>query len=538
MSSTDHRTSHRETALGVDAPSDGVTGRLRSALRDRSPRSVFWLSWLVLTALAGTWAVANPMAASPDEPAHVIRAAALVTGSDLTEVRAGVWSTDVPHIFALMHEMPGCFAFDSTKPATCWPRDYGDVAAIEQVTTSAGNYNPLYYAVVGLPALLEPRLGVLYLMRLASALLSSFALALGLRTVAETARRRWTVAAVAVATTPMVVFMNSSVNPNAIEASAGIGLWLTLLLTLRHPDPALVRRRWWRAGVLVVLLVNAKAFSPLFLAIIVLAAAVLAGWGPVRAVLTDRRSWPGLALGVVGSAAAVLWILRAGAVSGSGIVAHPDLTVPRALDNVLRLTSSYVEQMFGRFGWHDTPAPGSVYLLLAGALGLLVLLAMAAARRRESLTLTALALAVVALPVVLQVPNATQVGLPWQGRYLMAVSVGVPLVAAVLLDDRLALASRVARRASWLLLALVGLVQVLSFWQNLRRYVAGTAAPWFEAVADPWRPPLPATLLQVAAVLAVAALVALLAWLARDRADLSVSDGLEPDPGPVPVRAA
>jgi 4-amino-4-deoxy-L-arabinose transferase-like glycosyltransferase len=509
---------------------------VRTALRDRSPRAVFWSAWVVLTALAGVWALANPMGASPDEPAHIVRAAALVNRAELVEERPGRWQTELPRIYALTHEMPGCYAFRSTEPASCWPRDFGDVGATELTSTTAGNYNPLYYAVVGAPTLLEPQLGVLYLMRLVSAALCAFCLALGLRTVAETARRRWVVPAAGVAMTPMVVFMNSTVNPNAVEASAGIGLWLTLLLTLRAPDPALTGRRWWRAGLLVVLLVNAKAFSPLYLGIIVLAAALLAGWGPVRAALTDRRAWPGLALGVAGSLAAVLWILRAGAVSGAGITAFPDLTAERALNNVLRLTSSYVEQMFGRFGWHDTPAPGTVYLLLAGALGLLTALALAAGRRRESVALLALAVVVVALPVVLQVPNASQVGLPWQGRYLMAVAVGVPLVAGVLLDARLRVAGQVARRVSWIVLAVVGVVHVMSFWENLRRYVAGTSAPWFEPVERPWTPLLPEPVLLGAAVLTVLAAVLLLGWLAggttpvvdADRAERE-SDRVEPD---------
>jgi len=476
------------------------------------------------------------MAAAPDEPAHIVRAAALVRGVPLEEAKTGVWRAELPRIYGLTGEMPGCYAFRSTEPASCWPADWGDVTAVQGATTSAGNYNPLYYAVVGLPTVLEPSLGTLYLMRLMSALLGGFCLALGLRSVAEVARRRWVVPAVAVATTPMVVFMNSTVNPNSVEAAAGIGLWLTLLLALREPDPALTSRRWWRAGVLVVLLVNAKAFSPLFLAVVVLAAAVIAGWGRVRAALADRRTWPGLGLGVLGSVAAVLWILRAGAVSGAGIIAYPDMTVHKALNDVLRLTSSYVEQQFGRFGWHDTPAPGSVYLLLAAALGLLVLLALAAARLRESLVLAGLGLLVIAMPVVLQVPNATQVGLPWQGRYLLAVSVGVPLVAGVLLDSRAPVAAAVARRVTWLLLALVGVVQLLSFAENLRRYVAGTSAPWFEPVADPWQPPLPAALLVVGAVVAIAAWTLLLGWLAREQAPAVPAEAVPAVPaGAVPT---
>lgn len=499
-----------------------------AAVRRRSPRLVFWLSWGLLTALSGVWAVANPMAAAPDEPAHIVRAAALVRGAELVPAETGVWTADVPRIYGLTHAMPGCYAFRKAEPASCLEVDWGDVAALEPATTSAGNYNPLYYAVVGLPALLEPRNADLYLMRLASAALAALCLALGLRSVAESPRRRWTTLGVAVALTPMAVFVNSTVNPNALETSAGLGLWLTLVVALRDPDPALATRRWWRAGVLVVLLVNAKAFSPLYLAIIVLAAVALAGWRPLRRALADRRSWPGIVLGVAGSAAAVLWTLRAGAVSGAGVTRFPELDTARALNNVLRLTTFYLEGQMGRFGWLDTPAPGTVYLLLAAGLGVLVVLALAAGRGREVAVLAVVMLLVVALPVVLQVPNATQVGLPWQGRYLMAVSVGVPLLAGLVLDRRLAPGSTPwAGRAAGIVLGAVGVAHVMSFWENLRRYVAGTDAPWFEPVENPWTPALPEPVLLAAAVAATVATLVLLGWL---------GSGHRPEPAEDPAR--
>ncbi|RMI13284.1 DUF2142 domain-containing protein [Cellulomonas triticagri] len=522
-----------------DERAPGRSHRPGRALRSRSPRLVFWLSWLVLTGLGSVWALANPMAAAPDEPAHIVRAASLYRGADLVELRPGLLVAEVPRIYALTHEMAGCYAFHSTEPASCWVPEWGDVTEVVQATTSAGNYNPLYYAIVGAPTLLEPRNGTLYLMRLVSAALGAFCIALGLRSVAEVSRRRWIVPAVALATTPMVVFMNSTVNPNAVEAAAGLGLWTTLLLALRHPDRTLTRRRWWRAGVLVVLLVNAKAFSPLYLAIIVLTAVLVVGWAPVRAALVDRRTWPGLALGVLGSAAAVAWTLTAEGVTTARTQAFPELTTERALNNVLRLTSSYVEQQFGRFGWHDTPAPGSVYLLLAAALGVVVVLSLGAARLREGAAFVALLLVVLLLPLVLQVPNASYVGLPWQGRYLMAVSVGVPVLAGFLLDRRAPVAAGVARRVSWVLLGVVAVTQLLSFWENLRRYVAGTSAPWFEPVENRWDPPLPESVLLGAALLAVLAWVVLLGWLAHEPdPDPRAEPELEPGGPSVPPRVS
>ncbi len=490
--------------------------RVVAAARRREPRLVFWLSWALLTALAGTWALSNPMGASPDEPSHIVKAAALVREHTLgTEVRPGVREVELPRIFALTHEMPGCYAFRSSVAASCWPIDLSNLDQVQTTTTTAANYNPLYYLVVGLPSVLPPSLAMLYLMRLMGALLASGLLAMGLRSVAELPTRRWTVAGVAVAMSPMVVFMNSTVNPNAVEASAGLALWLTLFAALRNPDPALVARRWWRAGFLVVWLVNAKAFSALFLAIIVLTVVVLVGWPPVRAVLTDRRSWPGLALGTVGSGFALGWIALNGAVSGGDTVLFPDLTFGPALDSVLRLTTSYYNAMIGRFGWYDTPAPGLVYSLVTATLWLLVFLALAVGRRRERLVLVGLGLTVFLVPVLLQVPQASHVGLPWQGRYLLAIAVGVPLLAAVVVDRATGvLRRRTSRSLIVLLLGAIAVVQLASFGTNLRRYVAGTEAPWFEPVPVPWHPPVPVTVLSVGAVVAVLAVTALLLWLA------------------------
>ncbi|WP_432456753.1 DUF2142 domain-containing protein [Cellulomonas iranensis] len=485
---------------------------------------MFWASWVVLCALSGLWALASPVASAPDEPAHIVRAVALVKQAELVPGRPGIWTAEVPHIYALTHEMYGCYAFRPEQPAGCWPRDYGDVAAPEWAETAAGGYNPLYYGVVGLPSLLEPRLGTLYLMRMMSALLGSLCLALALRSVAEVAQRRWTVLGVGVATTPMVVYMNGTVNPNSVEAAAGLGLWTVLLLALLHPDPALTTRRWWRAGVLVVLLVNAKALSPLYLALVVLGCVAFAGWRAVRTALADRRTWPGLALGVAGSIAAVGWVLRSGSAAGDGEQRFPWLQPERALDNVLRKTSVYVEQMIGVFGWIDTPAPGTAILLVSGVLGLLGVLALAVARRREWISLGGLSLAVVLLPIVLQVPNATSVGLPWQGRYLLAVAVGVPVLAGVVLDRRPGLPARAARRATVVALVLLGLVQAACFWWNLRRYVAGLDTPWFESIPEPWAPPVPAGVLFVAGLLVVSAVTALMIRLARDEGPPGTGD--------------
>jgi hypothetical protein len=169
-----------------------------------------------------------------------------------------------------------------------------------------------------------------------------------------------------------------------------------------------------------------------------------------------------------------------------------------------------------------------VYLWIAAALGLLVVLAVAAARLRQRIVVVALPLLVVALPVLLQVPQARYVGLPWQGRYLMAVAVGVPLVAGIVLDRApLGLSRPVVRNAVGIVVVAMSIAQLASFALNLRRYVAGTGAPWFAPVADPWHPPLPVPVLVALALVASAAVTALLLWLAGERTAGSMTTGAQ-----------
>lgn len=470
--------------------------------------------------LSAVWAVANPIAAAPDEPSHIVKAAGIVRGQTLGELVDGNRLLELPRIYGYTHQLYGCHAFRPEISAACSPVDFADAATPTPTYTSAANYNPLYYAVVGLPTVLPPSLNVLYLMRLASAVLCGGLLALGIRSVAETAPRRWTVAGTAVALVPMVFFMNSTVNPNAMEAAAGVGLWLTLLVALRRPDPGLLARRWWRAGVLVVALANGKALAPVLLAMLVLTVVGLVGWAPVREVLRDRRAWPGLALGTVGTAVAGIWSLTQEPVSGLDEVAYPQLENRwTAAEYVLRSWTQYYEQTVANFGWHDSQPPHWVYAWVSVALGLLLLLALVAGRRRERVVLVVACAAVVLAPLAFQLPFAPQVGLPWQGRYLAAFALGVPIMAGVVLDGaagRTDLAA-LGRPLTRLVVVMMAVVQVVSFGANLRRYVAGAKAPWFEPVATAWHPPLPVWMLLAGAAVAVALVAGQLAWLLRER---------------------
>ena len=118
------------------------------------PRAVFWLAFVAMLLAIGGWSVANPDMAAPDEPAHAVKAAATVRGelvADESEFNAGRGDFAVPELFAQSWSLT-CFAFDSNALPTCSPGVSGDLGADSEATSHVARYNPIYYALIGLPS--------------------------------------------------------------------------------------------------------------------------------------------------------------------------------------------------------------------------------------------------------------------------------------------------------------------------------------------------------------------------------------------------
>jgi hypothetical protein len=481
--------------------------------------------------------------ASPDEPAHVVRAASLVRGQVLPP--DGDWGSDVevPYLYHLVNAYPTCYMFDPTASGVC---DIPADRPLDEPTdsaTMAGKYNPLYYAVVGLPTFLPPGDGVLYLMRIISAGLCAFLVALGLRAMAQTPAPAWAVLGAAGALTPMVVFLSSTVNPAAVEIAAAFALWCQLLTLLRYPDPAQTTARMAWVAVSATVLLNARGLSLLYGAVIVGVAVLAAPFARVRDVLRTRGTWPSFGvIGVAGLAAAVWLLVSRSLATGAG-VEHPELTVLGVARTTLMSTPAYLTNMVGQFGWMDTDLDPAVLMAFAAAGGLSVLLAAAVGRRRDRLLLAALALATIGLPVLIHASQARSLGIIWQGRYILPVAVGLPVLAGYILVERLGraeLADRPddldtppldtphletphldTRRLGIALATVVAVVmagvQLAAFGLNLHRYVNGADGGWFTQEPGAWLPPLPIAIILALALLATAGYGLLLVAIARTR---------------------
>ena len=130
--------------------------------------------------------------------------------------------------------------------------------------TPAGRYPPLYYALVGMPSLVAPPELAVYLMRLLGGMLSAGFLAGALSAAASARRPALLVVGVAVAVSPMVLFLASTVNPNSLEIAAAACLWVCGLVLAGRPRSAAVPGMVRGAGVSACVLVLTRTLSPLW----------------------------------------------------------------------------------------------------------------------------------------------------------------------------------------------------------------------------------------------------------------------------------
>lgn len=225
---------------GADA---GVhpAGSPRHGSADRRPgrRAYGLVAFVALALIEAAWVFGLPLGGSPDEPAHVYRAVALDRYGDLIPATAAKGSSlylDPPYYV----KVPTA-TVNAVAPVMCtaWRSNVGNACAkkyvpgtdepVTQVTTAAGRYLWVYYAVVGIPSLLDPGRHGVFGMRLVGAWTSAALLAAAASTMLRLRRPVLPAVGVAAALTPMVTGMAATVNPNAWEICGGVLVWASLL---------------------------------------------------------------------------------------------------------------------------------------------------------------------------------------------------------------------------------------------------------------------------------------------------------------------
>jgi hypothetical protein len=456
--------------------------------------------------------IAVPPNGGIDEQDHLVRAAATVRG-DL-DGRGRDFPDDPVRVYDIDGSFKGpqnvCWARITTQDASC-------MTFLDEVPFAFnGYYPPTYFVVVGGATFVVDGFSAVRGVRLVSLAVTLALLTLGLLAVRRRHGDRATLVA-ATAITPTVMFLSGVVNPQSFEIAGAFAAWAAMVSVLRG-SPSRVERWALVAGGLALVTIRPLG-TPMWIVIIAVAGWQAFGFGVVRAALRSREL---LAVTGVGVIVAVWTGLRGTADIDYAPYARP-LSLSDAVGDAFRLAVPYTDDAIGRLGWLDIPTPTLTSVLwwtiLVAGLALLV----GRGRSRDRVALGGLAVALWTMQIVITWSQANANGFAWQGRYALALLVGLPflvLAAAPSLIDDDAVAWR------WLGPAMaVG--HFGSFYLALRRWTIGTDGPIWFAFDAAWSPPLP-VLVVLAVALVACGLLASAGWaVSSDGSSVAVDRSAE-----------
>lgn len=492
-----------------DRGPDRTSGHRSSAPRFCwKPKRRWWLTFAALFVMSVAWSLATPLTAAPDEPAHLIKAAAVVRGQLLgtpePPTRVGpspLVDVRVPEVFAETHHLPACFELRPDVPASCAPR-LTSGAKVVSATTYMGRYPPLYYLAVGLPSLWFNSPTGIRLMRLVSALLCCIFLASAFESASQSRRSRLALLGVAIAVTPMVVFLNGTVNPNSLEIATSLCLWVSLLVLFAEETATSRRRMITRSGFSAAVLVEMRGLSVLWCALIAVATLAVAKRECLTALVRDKaaRYWTAIVAG--STAFSLWWTVHYDALALLPVGSYAHASFSSLLSTSAGQTGTLLREMVGVVGWLDTPAPPVAFYgwLVLVAVPVVACLGFILWRDhilwRRLYVLGGLVVATVAVPIAIEASQARRLGFVWQGRYTLPLAVGIPVLATLSLPVPLAedsWASSSARRATARIAvavaAVVFVAQGAMFLSALRRYTVGSHGS-LDPFTGSWSPPL------------------------------------------------
>ncbi len=487
------------------------------------------LTGVLVLVLVMSWAMGVGRYGGPDEPAHVLRAAAVARGDVFGRPVAGLPSgyrvVTVPA--ALVTGDPACYRHDSTvtskcatEPGTGLPDSSRDETA--QAATSAGRYPPLYYLLIGGPVRLLGGEDEVFWYRAVAALWNSIVVMCVVMRLRLLGRRAVVVVA---AITPSAWFLIGVVNPNGFEL---VLAWLAWVGVARWVIGPSIRQAWWVA-------------VPLALAVACRPVALLVSLTVLTMIeLLRRPTWrQRLILWSPVVAAAgwlAVWNLATGLhiddprTAGNGSIGD---ATRQAIDDVTHT----VFELVASLGWLEFSAPAATVAAWLLGIGVAVAwlratglrapgaLETGATRMGAVASATVLAAAVVIVPVIFEVVFHRTLGPIWQGRYSLPTATGI---VALLLIARAesgrrgrAITPAMTMLAGGMLIVMVVVavaVEITTFWWVLRRYSVGTDGPWSlrpaAFSASGWLSPR--TWLMVNVITASVAGACLIRWISHD----------------------
>lgn len=447
----------------------------------------FVLSFLLSAIVGLGWMTIVPYGGGPDEAAHMVKAAASARGefSGIVESDGSV-GYSVPEVVANVHKRP-CYALQDQRPANCPLVVSTDRLVVG--STSAGSYNPFYYAVVGLPSLFltgDSMLGGMRAMSLLwSVLVFSWAMSIVQRGFGPRAALL-----VYLAATPLYFFLSAVVNPNSLEVASAVLLAASLLVVVkRRPEGRWLSEAMAAVAIGCVFLSNTRSLGVLFAFLIAVVGFIFAGTDGIAWLVSRRAGRIGVFVSVVGALAGAGFMVFSRALSGLIPGLNVGMSFSSALVRMLLDKGEYFESMVAWLGWLDVPADPLVVYLWAFMFVGVVLCALSVVQERRVMLGFVLLLASYALvPALIQAYEAKVIGIVWQGRYEMALFMAVVVIAVSMVAPD-SISGEWIVRFFRILIVLVAVAQGWTFVTYLHRMGVGYTGSWRLLLSAPdWQP--------------------------------------------------
>lgn len=463
-----------------------------------------WL-WSVLLVvpyllLGLAWAFSNPPGAAPDEGDHLVKSLGVArfdigtrylgppTGPTRQQSRNASLARVVSIPRALDPVGFHCFAFRSTVSAACLPSSVAGVTGTVERYTPMGSYPPYLYLPVGVAAHAADNpsrafhFGRLAVLAMSCALLL-LAVAYLLRWVGAGA-----ILGLVVAITPMAAFCFAILSPSGVELTGALAVAAVAGVALVRPESVLSRSAHLTLAVPGSLLVLSRQMGVVACGLLVLATLFAAGPTVLRRLVKEHR--PSFLFAVVAlltSVAAITWWERT--FDNPNQLGSP--VEHGALRGFLQQLPALMETGVGKFGWLDTPLPTwAVITWAAVAVTLVGAALMLGTWRARTVVLTLLAVAVLVSYVTYAVVFYP-VSAFLQGRDVLSLVIGVPVIAGVVLSTRMTALGLRRELGQFVTVACasIALVQLTAIYANGHRYASGIQGSWWFVPTAQWSPP-------------------------------------------------
>ena len=442
------------------------------------------------------WSFVQPLYGSPDETAHVVKAVATASGQLKGQKSTGDFgfsseTYNVPTAYAQGIQYLGCILGPSRADASCIG-PFATGRKTTPVTSTAAHYPPLYYMLVGPAGLAFPGSFGMYLMRVVSSMLTAIMLTLAFRTALRFGGPL-RAAGVIAACTPMVFSLSGAVNPHGLEISASILFWVTLLTSLEQfrssGNEPLERSLAFQLFLASVFFALVRPAGFIWMSIATLLIVSYVGLREIFKLFALNRSRLKILLSVpFALMLSVVFYLLSGV--GSSLGGNAEKGSERVLDNLwiaFDRGDDYFRYMFGWFGWVEFSAPPMAFFLCIGCLALALTYAVQNGNGRESRSALMALVFTIFLPILLEGLKAASSGFGYQGRYTLAIAVGIPILGFWRRSEALSLQAERRLMSMVLIVAMLPTLICIDF--ALKRYSVGESGPRFWFLDPNWLPP-------------------------------------------------